>query len=781
MVEDEERFHQNLEIWARSHPKEALLLPYIDDSDLSFCLTEKGESNLCRQVDGKAEAYHSQMGALQEAENWFSTFDQSHVGVLYIYGIGLGYYYFAAKEWLHADKKRSIVFLEDDLAVMRKFFTTKMAEQMLQDSQVRIIYLNEAAVKKVILADIYWHVALMEARMCALKYYKESKKNTFEALSHEIDYSTELKKALLDEYLEYGGAFYKNFYQNMIYLPYAYQGNLLFGKFKKIPAIICGAGPSLEKNMHFLKQVQERALIFAGGSAINVLNSASIQPHLCAGIDPNEAQNVRLHNSQSYEVPFFYRNRLNHNAFKSIHGPHLYLTGGGGYDVSKFFESKLHIEGEDIEEGENIITFCIEIAQAMNCDPIILVGVDLAFTDRKTYSGGVVFDPNVEQKTLDIYANFETTGLLKKDIYGEPIYTLWKWIAESEWIGQWAKDHPKTRIFNCTEGGLGCPGVKNVPLKKVAKSYLQKQYDLRGRIHAEIQNAHMPDITFETIQEMMLELKSSLVRCEENYKTLIEEAEKAQEKNSQGSTQEPPLQSWRAALAEIDLADECAFPAVLSIFNQVSTYLFHSEFQQIKYDKTLSNELQRQIKQAELNCERFKFLSEVSRINADLIDYALEEYGNRVKAVGKPVREAGPKFKKEELVSKLEWGTNVDQSASRECIYYECGALKGECHFKNGLLHGPSIYYTKHGSLLAKADFVEGIQAGECSWYYLSGALYSKQHFLNGVLEGEQIYFYEDGLVKTVVHYQKGCLVDTGCLYGLEGNPERIIDFNKES
>ena len=42
--------------------------------------------------------------------------------------------------------------------------------------------------------------------------------------------------------------------------------------------------------------------------------------------------------------------------------------------------------------------------------------------------------------------------LLKTDIYGKPIYTLWKWIAEANWIGDFAKAHPDITVINATEG-----------------------------------------------------------------------------------------------------------------------------------------------------------------------------------------------------------------------------------------------------------------------------------------------------------------------------------------
>jgi hypothetical protein len=777
-VPSEDKFQKHLELWARSHPKEAVLIPYVEDEMLSYCKTLKGELNLRLQGENGQETFYSQEGAMDEAREWFATIDSKHVGVLYVYGLGLGYYYKVSKDWLHGEASRALVFLEDNAAVLRKFLEMDDAEEVLRDTQVHIVYLKDLHSKKEVLKDLYWQVALASAQVSALRYYERKKPEIYEALRHDITYSAELKKSLLEEYLEYGSAFFINCYQNYMCLPNSYKGNNFFGKFKKVPAIICGAGPSLEKNMHLLTHLKERALIFAGGSAINILNSGSIQPHLCAGIDPNTAQNVRLHHAQAYEIPFFYRNRLNHKAFKTIHGPHLYLTGSGGYEIAEYFESRLGIEGEDLDEGHNVITFCMEIAQHMGCDPIIFVGLDLAFTDRKTYSSGVVFDPSVEQKTLDEYASFETSGYIKKDIYGEPIYSLWKWIAESEWIGEWAQEHPELRILNCTEGGLGFPGVENMSLKNAIETFLCKQYDLSGRIHAEIQNSRMPEVTLERIVEIMSELRESLIRCQEDLGILIDESEGSKAKMADESLKEPPHQSGRAALAETDLSEEVAYTAVVDVFNQAYSFLLNSKLQQLKRGDMPLSEQEKHIRRLELNIERLRFLFTVANVNCQIIEFALADHENHDDPVAEPKNEVGPVFREDLPEVKFDWKEKAELKKSVRRLYYPSKALKAESHFENGLLSGTSIFYSEAGIPLSKSCFTEGKLEGECFWYFPSGAIYSRQNFSKGLLNGEQLYYYENGAIKTRLDYIQGRLINTATLYDVDSSLQRSIVFN---
>lgn len=776
-MENENCYHQNLDLWGHSHPKEALLMPYIDNDGLEFCTTAKGELNLSCIKEGRTETLHSQEGAMDEAHVWFFTLDTAQVTVLYIYGIGLGYYYKVVQEWLHADKQRVLVFLEDDLRVLNKFFECKIAAELLQDPQVYVFYFKDEKDQKSVLDSLDLNISLLKAQTTALNYYKQSKPEAFNSLSHEIAYSSELKKSLVDEYLDFGRGYFVNCYRNLMYLSDSYVGSKLYGQFQGYPAIICGAGPSLEKNMHLLKQLKERALIFAGGSAINILNSASIQPHLCAAIDPNEAQNVRLHHAQSYEVPFFYRNRLGHSAFKTIHGPRLFLTGSGGYDVSAFFESRLNLEADDLDEGRNVVNFCMEIARKLGCNPIIFVGCDLAFTDSKTYSGGVVFDPNVEQETLDQYANHKTTGLLRKDIYGQPIYTLWKWISEAEWIGEWATQYPELKLFNCTEGGLGFPHVENKSLKDAAELFMQKQYDLSGYLHAAIQNSFTASITQEQVTGAIEELKESLNRCRENLQTLYDETQNANEKLQKGPLAQPLVQSGLAALAEIELSEEPSYRSVLSIFNDVYTALLNPKVQNIKHSQISDEE--KQLARNQLVLARLQFLDNVAKVNTNIIDFAFEDFAKDSASFSMhPLDEkSNPHKAAFSDTPHLEWKEPNKKDIESVKFFYASGALKGMTDFKNGLLHGPSIFYNEEGKILAKSFFIEGEPDGECIYYYFSGATYSKQFFFNGLLEGEQIYYYENGEVKTVLNYRQGQLVGAAMLYDKEGNLKRTIHF----
>lgn len=805
---------KNIELWAKTCPKEAVMLPYVNNPALVDCRTKQGEANL-RQG---ALTYHSQAGALEEALAWFKGLALKNVPFVCVYGVGLGYYYDAIEAWLKKDRHRHLVFIEDDLAVLHKLLETERGTRILQNQQVQLIYFKDLKADAVFEA-LYWNFSMTRLAVSALGGYAEHRQERFSQLRHKIAYDASMKNALVDEYLRYGVSYYLNFYRNMLCLPGSAAGNQFFGKFQHVPAIICGAGPSLAKNLALLGNLLDRAVVFAGGSALNVLNAGGFQPHFGVGIDPNPMQLKRLSESQGYEVPFFYRNRLYHEAFKLIHGPRLYITGAGGYDTAEFFDKKLHIHGEWLDEGHNVVNFSVEVAHAMGCNPIIFAGMDLAFTGMQGYAPGVVEDSSVSQSMILDVDNVDDVAVLRNDIYGQSTYTLWKWIAEADWIGDFAKEHPQLTMINATEGGLGFPGVVNQTLSEAAEKYLTRQYELKNRIHGETQNSAMPKVTYGKVAKIMKDLAKSLQQTVSHFSILQQEAQEEVAKIKEGKA---VRQSGWAALAETELLEEPAYKHVIEVFNEVYTRILSGEVHELSVSRC--SEKQRRLKKIALQLKKYAFLSDVSRVNAELIKHAFAERkavkGSAQVAVEIPAALPGDySFAGQRLsLHDPELKLNIDVEfvpvllptekrdgqelphghrlkvffdknwKLAECyvekkgelagmldgqcqLFYADGSLKLDTFYQNGKLHGPATFLGAQGQLLGKSWFIDGQQEGKSYWYYPSGALYSLQRYRKNLWHGRQEYYYADGALKTLMIYDYGRLVGKPTTLNADGTP----------
>lgn len=822
----EKTFQKNLELWAKVCPKQAFMLPYVNCSYLEATATALGEPNLRKREGATELVYHSDAGAAKEAAEWFAELPLRQIHLVIVFGVGLGYYYDAAAAWLRKNPKRYLVFFENDLAVVKRLLETERGTRLLQDRQVQLLYFRDLEDEEATFEVLYWNYTMKRMVVSALASYRDAKKELFGQLRHKIAYDTAVKNALIDEYLRYGGAFFINYYQNMLCIADSYFGNRMFGKFAQVPAIICGAGPSLEKNLALLGTLLDKALVFAGGSSLNALNAGGFQPNFGAGIDPNPMQLNRLSQSQGYEVPFFYRNRLFHNAFKMIHGPRLYITGAGGYDVAEFFEEKFGIKADFIDEGHNVVNFCVQVAHAMGCNPILFVGMDLAFTGMREYAPGIVEDASVSHSEIINVEEEDDKAILREDVHGQPIYTLWKWVAEAQWLSDFAKEHPQLTMINCTEGGLGFPGVPNRTLADVAAERLRRTYELHDRVHGETQNCLFPrPLSYRKVAKTAREFIETLERSVAHFRTLEEDLAQAIEKTKQGELEVG--QSGKAALAEAELEEEPGYKYLVDIFNAVYSRVLSQDYHLIgvrRYSKK-----QRAIKKYELNSKRLKFLREVAQLNIDLINYAFKERENsrrqkrpklavEIPAVGAATYQCAdgqlllqdPALQlsvKEDFspvlvpppdpAAGLQDGQQVGphhrlrvffddrwklseayverhRQPDGQCLlYYPTGAKKAETFYRAGQLHGPSTFWSEDGTVLAKSWYYQGKRVGKSWWYYPSAALYSLQSYQAGVWHGPQVFYYEDGSAKTLMHYEHGRLAGTPLLLTPDGALER--------
>ena len=466
--------------------------------------------------------------------------DLEGIEVLYIYGLDRVDLYLSLLSWLHQKETRKMVLIEDDLTIFASFLEEDIAMRVLKDPQIKICSIvdgQEENLKKIVWSHLF-----------SLYYFidgSREKAKAVHSLLDEFQMGAELTMCL---YRDFGIAHMKNLFCNLLHTKIFRRGESLQGKFKKIPAIICGAGPSLESNIAELKKLKGRALLFAGGSALNTLSIHHVPIHFGGSLDP-ELPPYRFIRQTYFELPFFYQNRLDHEFFNSLQGPKLCLGDNEGFPLEKWLMETLHLGTDSFDAGWNAATFLTHVAASLGCNPIIFIGMECAKTEGGVYSSGV---EQIEEGKR--YKREDRIGCV--DRFGEPAFTRPDFLMGKNWLEIFAKMHASIQFFNASEKGLNFEGIENKKLSALI-SKLETSYDLEGLIHATIESSEAIKIDQKEVLREMEKMKKSTCRCQVLLMELLTLLKRDVEKTN------PSFEEGGYALQMVELEEELFYQTLL--------------------------------------------------------------------------------------------------------------------------------------------------------------------------------------------------------------------------
>lgn len=211
------------------------------------------------------------------------------------------------------------------------------------------------------------------------------------------------------------------------------------GILQDVPAFICGAGPSLKESACHL--AGNRGVVFAGGAALSYLDVV----HIAAGVDPSPCH-ARVRMSVK-GVPFFYQSRFDASLLSKMDGPKFQVASNPGYPLEHWLEEK-----EPFDGGWTVTTFCTALALHMGCNPIIFVGMDLAYG-----SDGSIYTQGMKEQEVG-------KGILWQD----NIQTQKDWVLAARWIEEKVAEYPGRTFYTTSQEGMKLQGVNSVSLKELS-------------------------------------------------------------------------------------------------------------------------------------------------------------------------------------------------------------------------------------------------------------------------------------------------------------------------
>lgn len=242
--------------------------------------------------------------------------------------------------------------------------------------------------------------------------------------------------------------------------------NMLYERFRGRPAVVVATGPSLNKNKHLLKELEDKALLIAADASLKIMLEMGVKPHLVSSLErwPDTAELLKGFTAEQLDGVYL--------AACPVVSPVCYdVYPGPRIIVYRNFD---HFRWLGIDKGILDIklssgNMAFKIATALGCDPIILIGQDLAFSrDGRTHAAGAVTGEHLEAAYRD--RSLEVMG---ND--GQPILTCQGWYSFLKAYEVDLSEYEGTCI-NSTEGGAYISGTEVMPFKEAIARYITEPF-----------------------------------------------------------------------------------------------------------------------------------------------------------------------------------------------------------------------------------------------------------------------------------------------------------------
>lgn len=403
------------------------------------------------QLSGKVDP-------IDEGEKFAKYLSVKKAENILIYGLGLGYHLEAVIR-MYPRLKR-IVVIEPNRQILSAAFHYRDLSPILFDSRLSLVTgetdeeISAMLSSKLREGGEDWEIGIHHPSYRRMPEGFEKLKSIFEMLLSERRFSVTFARQ--EE---------KNIRLNIEVIASSPGVSSLFGKLKDQPAILVGAGPSLDKNLPLLYRLQGSVFILAVDTALQPLRKNGISFDAVISVDPQPLSIIHFRESSGLAPLVF---------LPTTHPVVVNMYKGSRYIMIKeshsFFGKAQHLlqNRGTIDAGGSVSSFALGLLVKTGADPIGFAGQDFAFPkgipyNRETLERVIGNSGLIRNGEIGVRALVTEHENLQTRFYGEKNGTthshLLSYHRDFEKI---ISRNPDKHFYNLNSSGAEIKGCRNI-------------------------------------------------------------------------------------------------------------------------------------------------------------------------------------------------------------------------------------------------------------------------------------------------------------------------------
>ncbi|MCE9600545.1 MAG: DUF115 domain-containing protein [Spirochaetia bacterium] len=166
------------------------------------------------------------------------------------------------------------------------------------------------------------------------------------------------------------------------------------------PGMLVAAGPSLRRSKHLLEAAHNKAFVLACDTSVKAMLGLGIRPHALCTLDAQKHTLFHFLGADLKDTilfadvvanPLVFRNTTPGGVVFSTtakYNTHHDGTFGREATPGTEYAEDLHGPIGDLQSGGSVATTGFELLRFLGCDPILLIGLDMAYTGGEIHSTG---------------------------------------------------------------------------------------------------------------------------------------------------------------------------------------------------------------------------------------------------------------------------------------------------------------------------------------------------------------------------------------------------------